>query len=132
MDVPRFVRRATLPQTDPEAVQPALLNAIYLAACQLVQGELAQYQNVLLTRARAYLDEALARVDRLPHFLAASLVLASWYGRNGRLVEAQYVISFFLLSRVSNAHLLFQTSTLPFVPAPRDGRDNVSLTRLCL
>jgi hypothetical protein len=89
VDIPRLLRRVHLPQSDPEAIHPALLNAIYLIACHLVKGELTRYQPILLARARAYMDESLAHVDRLTHFLGASLILSCWYEQSGRLVEAQ-------------------------------------------
>jgi hypothetical protein len=89
VDIPRLLRRAPLPQSDPEAIHPALLNVIYLIACHLVKGELIRYEPILLARARAYMEESLAHVDRLTHFLGASLILSCWYGLSGRLVEAQ-------------------------------------------
>jgi len=93
MDIRHLLRRVHLPQSDPEAIHPALLNAIYLVACYLVKGELIPYQSILLARARAYMEESLAHVDRLTHFLAASLILSCWFGQAGRLVEAQSSIA---------------------------------------
>lgn len=89
MDTSNLLRRIHLPQTDPNAIHPCLLNAIYLITCFLVKGELSRHQNVLLARLRTMLDESLAHVDRLTHFFWASLLLASWYTHIGRLVEAQ-------------------------------------------
>lgn len=89
VDVRRLLHGAYLPQSDPDAIHPALLNAIYLAACHVVKGDLSRYENIFLARARAYMDESLAQVDRLTHFLTASLLLSCWYAHSGRLVEAQ-------------------------------------------
>ena len=89
MDIQRLLRRAHIPPSDPEAVHPALLSAIYLIVCHLVKGELRPYEPILLARARAYMEQSLAHVDRLTHFLGASLLLSCWYEQTGRLVEAQ-------------------------------------------
>jgi hypothetical protein len=89
MDIRRLLGRAHIPPSDPEAIHPALLSAIYLIVCHLVKGELRPYEPILLARARAYMEQSLAHVDRLTHFLGASLILSCWYEQTGRLVEAQ-------------------------------------------
>ncbi|KAG9001524.1 hypothetical protein FRB90_011599 [Tulasnella sp. 427] len=44
----------------------------------------------LIARIQAQCTQSLADVDRLPDYIQASLLLAHWYIRQGRIVEAQY------------------------------------------
>ncbi|KAF8310933.1 hypothetical protein DL93DRAFT_1520964 [Clavulina sp. PMI_390] len=95
-DASRLARRASLTPSEPDALHPALLNAMYLAACQQTKGALANFEHMLLARTKAYLDEAFATLAdpyRFTHVLAASLLLVGWYLKAGRTMEAESAIS---------------------------------------
>lgn len=89
MNVPTFLRNCRLPASHPNAIHPALLNAVYLAACSCAGGVFWDLEPIFLDRTRRYLDEALAFADRLTHFLWGNVVLASYYLSYGRSMEAQ-------------------------------------------
>lgn len=46
--------------------------------------------HVLLARAQSHCAQSLADVDRLQDYIQASLLLAYWFFRHGRLMEGQY------------------------------------------
>ncbi|KAG8846089.1 hypothetical protein FRB96_002068 [Tulasnella sp. 330] len=73
---------------------PALLNVISLVACHHSNDPmLMPYQELFLERTRHHLEESLKNKDRLLNFLSASSVLAYYYLRVGRFLEAAYQIS---------------------------------------
>lgn len=87
MDVPTFLYNVRLPPHYPNAIHPALLNAIYLAACSC--GVFTHLESYFLEKTRRCLEDNLSYADRLTHFLWANVILTSFYLQNGRVVEAQ-------------------------------------------
>ena len=77
-----------LPPSDPNAIHPGLLSAIYLCACSAAGGTFLNFVPTLLRRTRELLHESLAFADRLPHFLWASVTFTSWLGRSGYFKES--------------------------------------------
>ncbi|KAG8918712.1 hypothetical protein FRC01_001692 [Tulasnella sp. 417] len=55
-----------------------------------VMPESTPSEDVLLTRIQAQCTQSLADVDRLTDYIQASLLLAHWYVRKGRILEGQY------------------------------------------
>ncbi len=90
---PRLLFRLRLPSDHPNSIHPALLNSLYLAACSISGGQMSGYELRFLNQARMESEHALAFVDRLVDFMWASVVLASYYLRRGRIVEAHNSIS---------------------------------------
>ena len=86
--IPLYKRTILLPADDPEAIHPCLINAIALAACSVSGPDLAPYAKILACRTRTYMDEALASVDRLEHFIWASIIAGWYYSRVGLLTLA--------------------------------------------
>lgn len=80
-----------LPPNHPQAIHPALLNTIYLVGCSAIGGLFDTHIPYLLCRTRELLQESLAFVDRLNHFLWASVVFASWLGKSGYFNESVVV-----------------------------------------
>ncbi|KAF8308311.1 hypothetical protein DL93DRAFT_1899318 [Clavulina sp. PMI_390] len=93
MDIPSFLHFLSLPGSEPESIHPCLRYACYLAACSVAGGRLALLQPYFLSRTRHFLNQSMMFVDRLPHFLWASMVLACYLGRMRRLEEAFMTIS---------------------------------------
>lgn len=89
MHIPTFLYNTRLPPSHPSAIHPALMNAMYLAACSCAGGIFWDLEPVFLERTRRQLEEALAFADRLTHFLWGNVILTSYYLRYGRSVEAQ-------------------------------------------
>ena len=89
---PRLLLRLRLPSDHPNSIHPALLNSLYLAACCISGGQTSGYESRFLNQARMESEHALAFVDRLVDFMWASVVLASYYLRRGRIVEAHNMI----------------------------------------
>ncbi|KAF8319985.1 hypothetical protein DL93DRAFT_1919289 [Clavulina sp. PMI_390] len=88
-----FMAQLSLPPDDPKSVHPALLNAMYLAACWIVGDKLGSWQDYFLTQTRRHLQQSLAEADRLIHFLWATAILGSWYSLDGRMNEAYATVS---------------------------------------
>ncbi|KAF8324138.1 hypothetical protein DL93DRAFT_100364 [Clavulina sp. PMI_390] len=82
-----------LPPDDPKSIHPALLNAIYLAACWIVGDELRSWQDYFLAQTRRHLQQSLVEADRLIHFLWTTAILGSWYSLDGRMNEAYAMVS---------------------------------------
>lgn len=80
-----------LPPSDPNAIHPALLNAVHLAACSTIGGSLLVHVPYLLRRTRESLQEALTYADRLTHFLWASITFGCWLGRFGYFKESAVI-----------------------------------------
>lgn len=91
--IPRFLYCIRLPPSHPESPHPALLNAIFLAACNIGGGSMTAYEPLFLHRTRSSLEQSLAYADRLIHFMWANVILASYYTRVGRVVEAHNTLS---------------------------------------
>ncbi|KAF9507021.1 hypothetical protein BS47DRAFT_1398967 [Hydnum rufescens UP504] len=72
------------PQTE---IDPQTLN--YLYGC----GNLSRFEPIFLARTRQYMDQALAYADRLLHFTWASVILSTYYGRAGRVLECHNTVS---------------------------------------
>ncbi|KAF8309002.1 hypothetical protein DL93DRAFT_1793902 [Clavulina sp. PMI_390] len=92
MDLDQFFRRLSLPPSDPESIHPCLLNACYLGACGSNRGSLTAFQPYFVQRTRYFLQQSLMFADRTNHFLWASVILASFFTRERRLVEALTVV----------------------------------------
>lgn len=88
---PRFWKSLTLP---PKAQpHPALLNVMYLIACHHSGDSLlAPHQDVFLERTRKHLESSLKNRDRLLNFLSASTLLAYYFLKTGRFLEASYQV----------------------------------------
>lgn len=93
MHIPTFLRNIHHPHSHPNAIHPALMNAIFLGACSVGGGKMKTYESLFLKRARGHLEQSLAYADRLEQFMWAHVVLSPYYGRNGRLLEAQQYTS---------------------------------------
>src|SRR5258708_27066245 len=91
--VPRFLYRSRLPLTHPDSIHPALLSAIHLAACSIGGSMLSGYEPLFLSHTRSHLDHSLAHVDKLVHYMWASVILISYYMRVGRVIEAHNISS---------------------------------------
>lgn len=88
MDVPFFLDLYARPSSDLTSPHPALLNAIYLAACRMLGGRYALFEPYFLETARAELIRALQDADRLTHFLWASVIVAAYLEMSNRITEA--------------------------------------------
>lgn len=120
-----------LPACDPYGIHPALLSAIYLAACSAVGGTLLVHIPYLLRRTRELLQESLTYADRLTHFLWASVMFASWLGRFGHfqesVVTAASTIRFGLgCGLVSNGE---GTGILPHPMTAEEAADRIQVIR---
>lgn len=93
MNIPYFFNRVTRPPGDPSRIHPALLNAIYASACCVAGGRLSSLKEYFKDQTRYYLQKALEGVDRLTHFLWASVVFGSFLTNVGHLKEAYAVLS---------------------------------------
>ncbi|KDQ21561.1 hypothetical protein BOTBODRAFT_206843 [Botryobasidium botryosum FD-172 SS1] len=69
-------------------IHPALKNSIFLLACNRQLGPLAVLEPVFFRRTIHFLQEALARADRLLDFIEASFFLALYHAYKGRLLQA--------------------------------------------
>ncbi|KDQ12511.1 hypothetical protein BOTBODRAFT_417593 [Botryobasidium botryosum FD-172 SS1] len=79
-----------LPPSHPDAIHPALLDAMCLIACLHHQRWARSYERLFYERLRRSLYECLANADRLLDFIRASTLGASYCAINGsRLLEAQ-------------------------------------------
>ena len=54
---------------------------------------MSAYEPLFLSRTRSCLEQSLATADRLVHFMWANVILASYYTRVGRVVEAHSTLS---------------------------------------
>lgn len=93
MHIPHLLEAVKKPETDAISLHPALLNAIYLAACYVNGPPLERFTSFFLERTRHHMHQSLANADRLTHFMWASVILGSYYIRNFRLHEAYTIIS---------------------------------------
>lgn len=93
MDPNEFLLALARPPEDPTSIHPALLNALYLATCWIVGGELKALKGYFADQTRLHLERSLEAADRLTHFLWASVVLGSFFALEGRLNEAYVTVS---------------------------------------
>ncbi len=139
VNIHRFVYRLRLPPTHPSAIHPCLLNAVYLAACSVIGGtSMVMHEQVFLNRTRQACERSLAYADRLVHFMWANVILASYYLRAGRVVEAHSTIGSTVRFAVgAGLHLgdttmevvqVQDTNSLALPPAdPIDGEERIHL-----
>ncbi|KAF8310833.1 hypothetical protein DL93DRAFT_1562781 [Clavulina sp. PMI_390] len=90
-----FLRRLALPPSHSASIHPCLRNACHLAACSVIGGRWSYLEQYFAERTRHFLDEALMLADpeHLTQFLWASVILASYFTRVGRVEESFAVIS---------------------------------------
>ncbi|KAG8997161.1 hypothetical protein FRB93_000447 [Tulasnella sp. JGI-2019a] len=89
---PRFLKSLSLPPK--YQPHPALLNVISLIACHHSNDPLLlPHQETFLEQTRRHLESSLMEKDRLLNFLTASALLAYYFLRVGRFLEAAYQIS---------------------------------------
>lgn len=93
MDLPYFFDALLRPPEDPKSLHPALLNAIFQAACMFADGPLQHLQAYFLRKTQQHLDECLAQADRLTHFLWAQIILGACFTCRGRSKEAYMAIA---------------------------------------
>ena len=79
-----------LPDSHPNSLHLVLVNAIFLAACSGGGPEMKPYEYEFLRRSREQAQYCLVNRDRLEHFLWASVIIAWYYIRNGRINEAYH------------------------------------------
>lgn len=93
MDVSFFLQSLARPSRDLTSPHPALMNAIYLAACRILGGRYAAFEPYFLQATRKDLAEALRDADRLTHFMWASVILGAYYEMSHRTTESYATIS---------------------------------------
>jgi hypothetical protein len=79
-----------LPESHPESLHLVLVNAIFLAACSGGGPQMKPYEDEFLRRSREHAQHCLVHRDRIEHFLWASIIIAWYYVRNGRINEAYH------------------------------------------
>ncbi|KAF9515056.1 hypothetical protein BS47DRAFT_1381714 [Hydnum rufescens UP504] len=89
----RLEEAMALPSSNPQSLHPALLNAIFLGACSCLGPEVRRHERIFLDRAREHLNQSLAFVDRLEHFLWASAILGWYWIKNGCIMQAHNISS---------------------------------------
>lgn len=131
-----FWTALSYPPEDARGIHPALMNAIYLATCWIVGGELDFLKGFFLAQTRYYLGKALETGDRLIQFLWANIILGNFLSLEGRTNEAYVTISscidFALACGMDVLH--YRKTTPPaqttLLPAPTDETDAVDRIRL--
>ncbi|KDQ21563.1 hypothetical protein BOTBODRAFT_182867 [Botryobasidium botryosum FD-172 SS1] len=85
---------ALLYDPNPDAgLHPALKNAIFLLACNRGPESLIALEPVFFRRTAYFLQQSLARADRLLDFIEASLMLSFFHIHKGRYLQAVSTIS---------------------------------------
>lgn len=121
---------------DPRSLHPAFLNAIYLSTCWIVGGELDPLKDYFLAQTRLHMGRALETVDRLTHFLWASLILGTFLALEGRTNEAYVTVStcveFALACGLDVVHYRNTPPPAqePLLPPPFDEDDAIDRARL--
>ncbi|KDQ07178.1 hypothetical protein BOTBODRAFT_120431, partial [Botryobasidium botryosum FD-172 SS1] len=82
-DIPRFWAAYILPQSHPDSIHPALLDALCLLGCTYLKHP---EEPLYLSRLKQSLTRSLETADRLFDFLRASSLLATYFYRSGRRV----------------------------------------------
>lgn len=130
-----FFAALSYPPEDPRGVHPALLNAIYLASCWIVGGELDFLKKYFLAQTRYYMAKALEAGDRLMHFLWANLILGNFLAFEGHMneacVTASSCVEFALACGLDVVHYRNTTSPAqaPLLSPPADGADAIDRVR---
>ncbi|KAF8323324.1 hypothetical protein DL93DRAFT_681597 [Clavulina sp. PMI_390] len=93
MDIQYLSRLLSLPPEDPRSIHPVLLNAIYAVAVCLAGPISFGYKYYFHNETRREMANALAKPDRLTHFLWACVVFGSFLAATSRINEAYTVIS---------------------------------------
>ncbi|KAF8309047.1 hypothetical protein DL93DRAFT_2170678 [Clavulina sp. PMI_390] len=88
IDLSRFGHSLPLPPSHPESIHPCLLNACYLAACACNRGGLSPFIPHFLDRTRHFLQQSLMYADRIPHFMWANIIMAAFFVKDRRMLEA--------------------------------------------
>lgn len=106
-----------------DTAHPCLVNAISLAACSSAGGRFAEFEAPLLERTRHHMYACLEYADRLTHFLWASVILASYYRQNARLLEASTTIAtavrFAMACGLPGLHrIASEDASIPLLPEP--------------
>ncbi|KAF8309905.1 hypothetical protein DL93DRAFT_1689920 [Clavulina sp. PMI_390] len=124
MDVSHFLHCLALPLDHPESIHPCLRHACHLAACNVIGGRFALLEPYFIDRTRYFLHQSLMFVDRVPHFLWASLLLGYCLAKKRRLEES-YVI-FTAACQLATACGLYEHAdhrappSTPLLPPPRN------------
>lgn len=138
MDIPTFRSALVKPPEDPSSIHPALLNAIYCASCCLVGGLSFKCKDYFLRETFRQLHLSLQNVDRLTHFLWASVIIGSYLTNICRLAEAYVVISacarFAIACGLDGVTDINRSSTpqYPLLPPPSNEaevKDRIQLSR---
>lgn len=135
-DIRLFFVALARPPEDPRSVHPALLNAIYLATCWIVGGELDSLKKYFLAQTRYHLGKALETGDRLMHFLWANLILGSFFAIEGRMNDAYVTVSscvqFAVACGLDVGHYRHTASLAhdPLLPPPIDDAESIDRSQL--
>lgn len=130
-----FFTALSYPSEDPRSLHPALLNAIYLATCWIVGGELDFLKEHFLAQTRYHLSKALETGDRLMHFLWANVILGNFFTFEGRLNEAYLTISSCLqFARACGMDVVHYRNKTPqaqttLLPPPTNSADAIDRAR---
>lgn len=125
-DLSLFFAALSRPPEDPKSLHPSLLNAIYLATCWIVGGELDSLKPHFLEQTRHYVGKAIATGDRLMHSFWAQLILGNVLAIEGRMNEAYVTVSscveFALACGLDVVHYRYRTPPAqnPLLPPPLD------------
>ncbi len=129
--IPRFLYHVRLPPSHPESPHPALLNAIFLAACNIGGDSMSAYEPLFLARIRPCLEQSLFMNDRLVHFMWASVILACYYTRVGRVVEAHHALSGAVrFAESAGCHSESVESQSTLIPPPTDDIEKLERANL--
>lgn len=90
MDVSHFIE---LFLNRADYFHPSLLNAIYMAACSIAGGHLADFVEYFRECTRVHIQESLTNADRMTHALWAAIILGVHATRNYRIAEAYAIVS---------------------------------------
>ena len=107
ISIPQFRSVIDLPITDPRRPHPALLNAIFLLACQHSQdSESMQYQGSFITRAYSYIEDKQSHMRRPLDFILAISLMARYSLNAGDVHRARALADGALYSTCSDqAHV---------------------------
>lgn len=121
---------------DPQSLHPALLNAMYLAACWIVGQDLDFLKEYFLAQTRYHMGEALKTADRLIHFLWASCILGTFFALENRMNEAYVTVSSCVeLALACGLDVVHYRHTIkpvqdPLLPPPVDATESIDRAAL--